>query len=92
MTVDRVISAVGIVGNVENLELEGTGVKVDRTHIVIDEFCRTGEAGVYAIGDVTGAPWLAHKASHEGVICVEKDRRGGGRASAGGGEHPGLHV
>ena len=72
MTVDRVISAVGIVGNVENLGLEGTGVKVDRTHIVIDEYCRTGEAGVYAIGDVTGAPWLAHKASHEGVICVEK--------------------
>ena len=71
VTVDRVISAVGIVGNVEDLGLEGTGVKVDRTHIVIDEFCRTGEPGIYAIGDVTGAPWLAHKASHEGVICVE---------------------
>ena len=71
LTVDRVISAVGIVGNVENLGLEGTGVVVDRTHIVIDEWCRTGEPGVYAIGDVTGAPWLAHKASHEGVICVE---------------------
>ncbi len=69
---DRVISAVGIVGNVEDLGLEGTKVVVDRTHIVIDEFCRTGEPGVYAIGDVTGAPWLAHKASHEGVICVEK--------------------
>ena len=71
ITVDRVISAVGIVGNVEDLGLEGTGVKVERSHIVIDEFCRTGEPGIYAIGDVTGAPWLAHKASHEGVICVE---------------------
>ena len=75
ITVDRVISAVGIVGNVENLGLEGTGVKVDRTHIVIDDWCQTGEPGVYAIGDVTGAPWLAHKASHEGVICVEKIAR-----------------
>jgi dihydrolipoamide dehydrogenase len=72
ITVDRVISAVGIVGNVENLGLEGTGVKVDRTHVVVDEFSRTGEPGVYAIGDLTGPPWLAHKASHEGVICVEK--------------------
>jgi dihydrolipoamide dehydrogenase len=68
---DRLISAVGIVGNVEGLGLEGTGVKVDRTHVVIDEWCRTGEPGVYAIGDLTGPPWLAHKASHEGVICVE---------------------
>ena len=72
ITVERVISAVGIVGNVEGLGLEGTKVQVDRTHIVIDEYCRTGEPGVYAIGDVCGAPWLAHKASHEGVICVEK--------------------
>jgi dihydrolipoamide dehydrogenase len=72
ITVDRVISAVGIVGNVENLGLDGTGVKVDRTHVVIDEYCRTGEPGVYAIGDLCGPPWLAHKASHEGVICVEK--------------------
>jgi len=72
ITVDRVISAVGIVGNVEGLGLEGTGVKVERTHILIDPFCCTGEPGVYAIGDVCGAPWLAHKASHEGVICVEK--------------------
>jgi dihydrolipoamide dehydrogenase len=69
---DRLISAVGIVGNVEGIGLEGTGVKVDRTHVVIDEWCRTGEPGVYAIGDLTGPPWLAHKASHEGVICVEK--------------------
>ena len=68
----RVILAVGIVGNVENLGLEGTKVKVDKAHIVIDEWGRTGEPGVYAIGDVTGPPWLAHKASHEGVICVEK--------------------
>ncbi len=72
ITVDRVISAAGIVGNVEDLGLEGTKVVVDRTHVVIDEYCRTGEPGVYAIGDVAGAPWLAHKASHEGVICVEK--------------------
>jgi dihydrolipoamide dehydrogenase len=71
ITVDRVISAVGIVGNWENLGLEGTGVKVDRTHVVIDAFCRTGEPGVYAIGDLAGPPWLAHKASHEGVVCVE---------------------
>jgi dihydrolipoamide dehydrogenase len=72
ITVDRVISAVGIVGNVEGIGLEGTGVKVDRTHVAIDEYCRTGEPGVYAIGDLAGPPWLAHKASHEGVICVEK--------------------
>ena len=72
ITVDRVISAVGIVGNVEGIGLEGTGVKVDRTHVVVDQYCRTGEPGVYAIGDLAGPPWLAHKASHEGVICVEK--------------------
>ncbi len=72
ITVDRIISAAGIVGNVEDLGLEGTGVVVERTHVVIDEYCRTGEPGVYAIGDIAGAPWLAHKASHEGVVCVEK--------------------
>jgi dihydrolipoamide dehydrogenase len=72
VTVDRVILAVGIVGNVENLGLEGTNVKVDNTHIEIDQWCQTGEEGVYAIGDIAGPPWLAHKASHEGVICVEK--------------------
>ena len=72
ITVDRVISAVGIVGNVEGIGLEGTGVKVERTHVLIDEWCRTGEPGVYAIGDLCGAPWLAHKASHEGVVCVER--------------------
>ena len=72
ISVDRVISAVGIVGNVEDLGLDGTGVKVDRGHVAIDEYCRTGEPGVYAIGDLAGPPWLAHKASHEGVLCVEK--------------------
>ncbi len=69
---ERVIAAVGIVGNVENLGLEGTGVRVENTHIVTDAWCRTGEPGVYAIGDVAGAPWLAHKASHEGMLCVER--------------------
>ena len=72
ITVDRVILAVGIVGNTENLGLEGTKVKVEKTHVVIDKWCATGEPGVYAIGDLAGPPWLAHKASHEGVICVEK--------------------
>jgi len=71
ITVDRVISAVGIVGNTENIGLEGTAVKVERTHVVVDGFGRTGEPGVYAIGDLAGPPWLAHKASHEGVVCVE---------------------
>jgi dihydrolipoamide dehydrogenase len=71
ITVDRVISAVGIVGNTEDLGLAGTGVVVEKTHVKIDGFCRTGEPGVYAIGDLAGAPWLAHKASHEGVLCVE---------------------
>jgi dihydrolipoamide dehydrogenase len=69
---DRVIVAAGIVGNVENIGLEGTKVKVDRTHVVTNEWCETGEPGVYAIGDLAGAPWLAHKASHEGILCVEK--------------------
>ncbi|HXP12383.1 MAG TPA: dihydrolipoyl dehydrogenase [Stellaceae bacterium] len=69
--VDRVVLAVGIVGNVENLGLEGTKVKVEKTHIVVDQWLATGEPGVYAIGDVVGPPWLAHKAMHEGVICVE---------------------
>ena len=72
LTVDRVISAVGIVGNVEELGLEGTKVKVEKTHVVTDLWMATGEPNVYAIGDLTGPPWLAHKASHEGIICVEK--------------------
>ena len=72
LVADRVIMAVGIVGNSENIGLEGTKVKLDRGHIVTDRYGATGEAGLYAIGDVTGAPWLAHKASHEGIICIEK--------------------
>ena len=72
ITVENVIMAVGIVGNTENIGLEKTKVKVDRGHIVTNEWLATDEPGVYAIGDVTGPPWLAHKASHEGVICVEK--------------------
>jgi dihydrolipoamide dehydrogenase len=71
VTIDRVISAVGVVGNIENLGLEKIGVKTDRAAIVIDEFCRTSVPGIYAIGDVAGPPLLAHKAEHEGVICVE---------------------
>jgi len=71
MEFDTVISAVGIVGNVENLGLEEAGVKIDRTHVVTDEYCRTGVEGLYAIGDIAGAPWLAHKASHEGVMVAE---------------------
>ena len=91
-TVERVILAVGIVGNVEDIGLENTGVEVERTHVVVDEWLRTGEPGVYAIGDLVGPPWLAHKAMHEGVICVEHiagvndvhplDRQ----------QHPGLHL
>lgn len=72
LRVERVLSAIGIVGNVEGLGLENTRVQVERTHVVADEWCRTAEPGVYAIGDVAGAPWLAHKASHEGILCVEK--------------------
>jgi dihydrolipoamide dehydrogenase len=72
ITVERVISAVGITGNVEDLGLEGTKVKVDRSHVVVDEWSRTGEDGVYAIGDLANPPWLAHKAMHEGVVCAEK--------------------
>jgi dihydrolipoamide dehydrogenase len=71
-TADKVIVAVGIVGNVENLGLEKTKVKIEKGQIVTDGFGATAESGVYAIGDVAGAPWLAHKASHEGIICVEK--------------------
>lgn len=72
ITVDRVIAAVGITGNVENIGLEKTAAKVDRGHVVVDPWCQTGEPGLYAIGDLAGAPWLAHKASHEGILCVEK--------------------
>ncbi len=71
ITVDRVILAVGIVGNVEHIGLENTKIKTEKSHILVNEWLETDEPGVYAIGDVVGAPWLAHKASHEGVICVE---------------------
>jgi dihydrolipoamide dehydrogenase len=69
---DQVLSAVGVIGNVEDLGLEEVGVDTDGNDIVVDDFYRTTVDGVYAIGDVTGAPWLAHKASHEGILCVEK--------------------
>jgi dihydrolipoamide dehydrogenase len=71
LTAERVISAVGVVGNIENLGLERLGVKTDRGAIVIDGMCKTNVPGIYAIGDVAGPPLLAHKAEHEGVICVE---------------------
>lgn len=70
-TFDTVISAVGIVGNVKGLGLEALGVKVDNGHVQTDHYAWTGVEGVYAIGDVAGAPWLAHKASHEGVMVAE---------------------
>ncbi|MGD9762508.1 MAG: dihydrolipoyl dehydrogenase [Candidatus Binatia bacterium] len=71
VTVDRVILSIGITGNVEQIGLEGTRVRVENGHILVNEWLATDEPGVYAIGDVVGPPWLAHKASHEGVICVE---------------------
>jgi dihydrolipoamide dehydrogenase len=71
LSADVAIVAVGIVGNVEDLGLEALGVKIDRTHVVTDAHGATGVAGLYAIGDVAGPPWLAHKASHEGVHCIE---------------------
>jgi len=77
---DRVILAIGIVGNVEDMGLEALGVTIDRSHISVDEYSFTGVPGLYAIGDVTTPPWLAHKASHEGIICIEK--------IAGGNPHP----
>ena len=77
---DTVISAVGIVGNTEGLGLEELGVRIDRSHVVTDAHCRTGVEGLYAIGDIAGAPWLAHKASHEGVMVAE--------LIAGGDPHP----
>jgi len=72
LTFERVISAVGIVGNVENIGLENTKIKVEKTHVIAGKYCETDEPGIYAIGDLTGPPWLAHKAGHEAVICVEK--------------------
>lgn len=79
-TFDGVVLAIGIVGNTENMGLENLGVEIDRSHITVDKFSRTKVPGLYAIGDVTTPPWLAHKASHEGVICIEK--------IAGGTPHP----
>jgi len=70
--VEKVIMAVGIAANIENMGLETLGVKIDRGHVVNDGFGRTNVKGLYAIGDVAGPPWLAHKASHEGVVCIEK--------------------
>ena len=72
VTVDRVVLAVGIVGNTEGIGIEGTRVMAENSHVVTDSWSATAEPGVYAIGDLTGPPWLAHKASHEGIICVEK--------------------
>jgi len=66
------IVAIGIVPNTENIGLEALGVETERGHIKVDGFGRTNVEGIYAIGDVTGAPWLAHKASHEGIVCIEK--------------------
>ncbi len=91
LTVERVISAVGVVGNIENLGLEKVGVKTDRGTIVVDELSRTNVPGIYAIGDVAGPPLLAHKAEHEGVICVEAIK-GLQPASDGQAPDPRLHL
>jgi len=72
LKVERVILAIGITGNVETIGLEETKIKVDNGHIEVDQWMRTGEPGVYAIGDLVGPPWLAHKASHEAVLCIER--------------------
>jgi dihydrolipoamide dehydrogenase len=72
LRVERVIAAVGIEANVEGLGLEGTAVRLDRGHVVTGPWLETGEPGVYAIGDLAGPPWLAHKASHEAIVCVER--------------------
>jgi dihydrolipoamide dehydrogenase len=69
---DRVILAVGIVGNVENLGLEQAGIKIEKTHVVVNTWGETGAPGIFAIGDLVGPPWLAHKAMHEGVIVAER--------------------
>ena len=92
VTFDRAILAAGIIGNVEDIGLEGTGVVVEKGHIQTDPWMATGEPGVYAIGDVTGPPWLAHKASHEGVLCVEKIAGVGGVHTAGHQPRAGLHI
>ena len=92
ITVERVISAVGIVGNTENLGLEALGIKVDRTHVVVNEWCETGVPGIYAIGDLVGPPWLAHKASHEGVMVAERIAGLKGLHPMDKNNIPGLHL
>jgi dihydrolipoamide dehydrogenase len=72
VTAERVVLSVGITGNIENIGLEETRIRVEKSHIVVDEWMQTDEPGLYAIGDVVGPPWLAHKAMHEGVLCVER--------------------
>ncbi|MEQ9144716.1 MAG: dihydrolipoyl dehydrogenase [Parvibaculaceae bacterium] len=72
LSVEKVISAVGITGNIEEIGLEEAGIQTDRGHVVVNEWCETGVSGVYAIGDLVGPPWLAHKASHEGVMVAER--------------------
>ncbi|MEI8295389.1 MAG: dihydrolipoyl dehydrogenase [Alphaproteobacteria bacterium] len=72
LTVDRLLLAVGIVGNTENLGLEATKVRVEKSHIITGEWGQTDEPSIYAIGDIAGPPWLAHKGSHEGIACIEK--------------------
>ncbi|HLD95453.1 MAG TPA: dihydrolipoyl dehydrogenase [Alphaproteobacteria bacterium] len=72
LEVEKMITAVGIVGNTQNIGLEKTAIKLEKNQIVTDVWCQTDEKGIYAIGDVTKGPWLAHKASHEAILCVEK--------------------
>ncbi len=87
----HVIVAIGILPNTENIGLEALGVKTERGHIVTDAACRTNVDGIHAIGDVTAPPWLAHKASHEGVIAAEAIA-GGASARDGRAQHPRLHL
>jgi dihydrolipoamide dehydrogenase len=72
LEVDHILLAVGIIGNTETIGLENTSIKVEKGQIIVNDHCETNEKNIYAIGDVTGAPWLAHKASHEGIIAAEK--------------------
>ena len=91
ITADRMISAVGVVGNTENIGLEALGVKIERNTVATDGFGRTSVAGIYAIGDIAGPPMLAHKAEHEGVICVETIK-GDAHPRARPRDDPGLHL
>ena len=93
VTAEKVILAVGITGNVEDCGLDTVkGVEVDRGHVVVNGWLETGVKGVYAIGDLVGPPWLAHKAMHEAVICVDKTRRPKRRPPHDDAQHPGLHL